>query len=66
MIERKIKSYAHQEYNNDFIIDDITSKMNENKDIFERGFNLKTVTIDDSFPDYIVQNQMTLSEFIKR
>ena len=66
MIEKKIKSYAHQEYNNDYVIDDIDKRMNENKDIFERGFNLKTVTIDDSFPEYIQKNQNLLSEFIKK
>jgi beta-1,4-mannosyl-glycoprotein beta-1,4-N-acetylglucosaminyltransferase len=66
MVERKIQSYAHQEYNNEFIIKDIHRKMNENKDVFERGFVLRTVTIDDSFPEYIVQNQDKLSKYIKK
>jgi len=66
MIENKIKSYAHQEYNNEFILNDLNRKMNENTDVFERGFELKTVTIDDSFPEYIVNNQMLLQEYIRR
>lgn len=66
VIENKIRSYAHQEYNSDFIINDISRKMNENKDIFERGFILKTVDIDDSFPKYIRDNQEKLKNLIKK
>jgi len=66
MIEKKIKSYAHQEYNNEFILNDIHSRMNQNKDVFERGFELKTVKIDDSFPEYIVDNQDKLAKYIKK
>ena len=66
MIENKIKSYAHQEYNSEFILNDINRKINENKDIFERGFVLKTVAIDDNFPNYIRENQEKLQKYIKR
>jgi beta-1,4-mannosyl-glycoprotein beta-1,4-N-acetylglucosaminyltransferase len=66
VIEKKIKSYAHQEYNNEFILNDIHRKMNENKDIFDRGFELKTVVIDESFPEYIIKNQEELSSLIKK
>ncbi len=66
MVEKKIRSYAHQEYNNDYIINDINRKMNENKDIFERAFELKVTTIDSKFPEYIRKNQDKLSKFIKK
>ena len=66
MIENKIKSYAHQEYNSEFILNDINRKINENKDIFERGFVLKTVVIDENFPEYIRENQEKLSSLIKK
>ena len=66
MIENKIKSYAHQEYNSEFILNDINRKINENKDIFERGFVLKTVVIDDNFPEYIRKNQEKLQKYIKK
>lgn len=66
VVEKKIRSYAHQEYNNDFVINDIHRNMNENKDIFGRGFELKVVDIDNNFPEYIVQNQDKLSHLIKK
>ncbi len=66
MVENKIKSYAHQEYNSEFILNDINRKINENKDIFERGFVLKTVTIDENFPEYIRENQEKLQKYIKK
>ena len=66
MIENKIKSYAHQEYNSEFILNDINRKINENKDIFERGFVLKTLVIDDNFPEYIRKNQEKLQKYIKK
>lgn len=65
-VEKKIKSYAHQEYNSDFILNNIDRNMTENKDVFDRGFVLKTVAIDDSFPEYIVLHQDKLSNLIKR
>ncbi len=66
MIEKKIKSYAHQEYNNDSVINDIHRRMNENKDIFEREFELKVTAIDSTFPEYIRNNQKKLSSLIKK
>ena len=66
MVEKKIKSYAHQEYNSEYIINNIERKMNENKDVFERGFVLKTVAIDDSYPEYIRDNQDKFSHLIKK
>lgn len=65
MIEKKIKSYAHQEYNNDYIINDINNRINENRDIFERGYELKITAIDSTFPKYIQENQELLSKYIK-
>jgi len=36
----------------------------DNKDIFGRGFELKKISIDRSFPDYIVENKDRLKNWI--
>ena len=33
-------------------------------DIFGRGFELKKIDIDKSFPDYVVNNQKLLKDWI--
>ena len=56
-ILRKIHSFSHGEYNDDQInIKNIEGKIFRNEDIFDRGYNLKKVKIDQSFPDYILNN----------
>jgi len=65
-IEKKIKSYSHEEYDNDETIKQIKIRMLNNEDVFNRGFELKTVKIDESYPVYIRENQDKLSHFIKQ
>ena len=57
-ISKKIKSFAHGEFNNSDLTDEnkIKEKIMMNQDIFNRGHKLKKVEIDSSFPDYIVNN----------
>ena len=45
-------------------MENIKKRIKENKDIFDRGFELKKIEIDDTFPDYIVNNQFFLKEWI--
>ena len=35
-----------------------------NKDIFNRGFKLKKIDINSSFPDYIMNNKLLLKDWI--
>ena len=65
-IVRKIKSYSHGEFNTQENTDEniIEKKILQNKDIFDRGFKLKKIKIDSSFPEYIVKNQSILKEWI--
>ena len=35
-------------------------KILENKDIFNRGFELKKIDLDDSYPKYIIENKENL------
>ena len=65
-ISNKIKSYSHGEFNTEDNIDieKINHKISNNLDIFNRGYELKKITIDDSFPDYIFENKTLLKNWI--
>ena len=65
-IVKKIKSYSHGEFNtlNNTNERSIQNKILEGRDIFDRGFKLKKINIDSSFPNYIVKNQETLKMWI--
>ena len=65
-IAKKIQSYSHGEFNTDENIDEekIKEKIKNNKDIFSRGFKLKEITIDESFPSYILKNKFLLKDWI--
>lgn len=47
-IKNKIKNYAHQEYNNDTYINNMENKIKNNKDIFDRGTNIKYIDINEN------------------
>ena len=64
-IEHKIKSYAHQEFNSEETITSIKERLLNNEDVFDRGFALTTVPIDETFPEYIRNNQDKLKHLIK-
>lgn len=65
-ISKKIKSFAHGEFNKSHITneDSIKSKIEKGQDIFERGFNLKKIQIDTSFPEFIIENKEKLKKWI--
>ena len=54
-ILEKIKSFSHGEFNDEKLSKDEIEKIIENRDIFNRGFDLKKVKIDESFPSYILK-----------
>ena len=61
----KIKSFSHGEYNKGDINEkNIQEKILKNEDIFDRNTELKKIAIDKSFPDYIINNQGKLSNWI--
>jgi len=61
----KIKSFSHGEFNKEGINEkNIEEKILRNEDIFERKNKLKKVTIDNSYPDYIINNKDKLSNWI--
>ena len=65
-ILKKIKSFAHGEFNKpDFANQkNIKEKINMEKDIFDRGISYKKVQIDNSFPKYIIDNKEKLNKWI--
>ena len=62
----KIKSFAHGEFNKEHLVDEknIARKIQMGSDVFERGYKIKRVDIDDSFPEYIINNQDFLKAWI--
>ena len=64
-ILNKIKSYSHGEFNNKNLSEaDIEDKILNNTDIFNRGFRLKKIELDASYPDYILENKKKFSKWI--
>jgi len=65
-ILKKIKSFAHGEFNKENFanLESIKEKINMGKDIFDRGISYKKIQIDNSFPKYIVDNKEKLKEWI--
>ena len=65
-ISKKIKSFAHGEFNKDDIVNEknIKYKIEQGKDIFNRGYNLRKVDIDNTFPNYILKNKDKLKMWI--
>ena len=65
-ISKKIKSFAHGEFNKEHLTDEakIKDKIQKGEDIFERGFKIKKVSIDNTFPEYIQKNQDLLKNWI--
>ena len=65
-ISKKIKSFAHGEFNKQNLTNPeiINEKIIKGKDIFDREISYKKVQIDNSFPKYIVDNKEKLKEWI--
>ena len=65
---RKLKTFAHTEYNKDEFtnIDVIKVNINEMGDLFNRGYQYYKVQLDNAFPDYILNNQSKFNHWIKQ
>ena len=63
---QKNKIFAHGEFNKEHLTDEakIRDKIQNGEDVFERGFKIKKVNIDETFPDYIQKNQDMLKNWI--
>ena len=65
-ILKKIKSYAHQEFNikefND--LEKINKRISERKDIFDRNYNFEIVNIDSTYTEYLFKNKNKYKDWI--
>ncbi len=58
-IKKKIKSFAHTEFNKDKYLDDVylKQKINNCEDLFERGFKYNKIDVNQkNLPSYLVDN----------
>ena len=71
-ISKKLKSLAHTDWDYGenltkdefFSIKNIEDKIKNKKDLFNRNYNYKKINVDDSFPEYILQNLEKFKEWI--
>ena len=65
-ISKKIKSFSHGEFHQNQFIDEkkIQEKIANNEDIFDRGFDLKRINIDENYPSFIRENKSVLKDWI--
>ena len=61
----KIKSFSHGEFNKGNLSErSIEEKILKNEDIFGRDTKLKKINLDDSYPEYILENREKFSSWI--
>ena len=65
-ISVKLKTYAHKEFAEDnFSLPDvIQSKINKRVDLFNRGHQYELIEIDNSYPEYLLENLNNFKDFI--
>ena len=65
-IKNKIISYSHQEYNKEKFtnIELIEKRIAAGEDLFEREIQYKIIELDNTFPEYIVNNKNKFKNWI--
>ena len=65
-ISIKLKTFAHSEFSDEKFANEkvIKSKIQDHRDLFERGHKYKKVELDKSFPDFIIRNKVRFSDWI--
>lgn len=62
-IRQKLQSYAHQEFNQDFILNNVENLMNNNRDYLNRDFKLG---VDESeWPQFLKENRQKYLNMLK-
>lgn len=64
-IKHKLESFSHQEHNTELIKMNIASNLERNTDFLGRPYKYKSVDLDGTFPDYIVNNYHLYPHLIK-
>ena len=61
----KIKSFSHGEFDTKNIdVKKIENKILNNEDIFDRGNVLKRINLDETFPNFVLDNKDKFSKWI--
>ena len=65
-ISKKLKTFAHTEFSNDTFSspDIIKNKIEQKKDLFDRGHSYEEVKMDETFPKYLLENKLKYKNFI--
>jgi Glycosyltransferase family 17. len=65
-ISKKIKSFAHQEFNQEKFtnVKNIKEKIKNHSDIFGRNYKYKKIDLNGDFPKYILENKSKFNEWI--
>ena len=61
----KIQSYEHTENNTESVRESAEDQIKNGLDPFGRSFPITIVPLDDSYPEYVLNNQEKYSEYIK-
>ena len=65
-IYKKLNSYAEQQYNNENFknLSIIEKKLKNREDLFNRNYKYKTIKIDNTYPNFILENEENLKDYI--
>jgi len=65
-IYKKLNSYAEQQYNNESFknMSIIEKKLINKEDLFNRNYKYETVNIDNTYPEFILENKRIYKDFI--
>ena len=65
-ISLKLNTFAHDEFSIDKFssVENIKNKIEMKKDLYNRGHNYEKVELDNSFPEYIINNHLKYKKFI--
>ena len=66
LIQKKIKSYAHQEFNQSNLTDlvNIKKRVDSGLDIFDRPYQYNRIPLNQEFPKYILENKSKFKDWI--
>lgn len=65
-VAEKVRSAAHQEYNNRAVLAEVDDKIKDGEDIFGRDAMFVRVPIDDTFPEYLRNHKEEYAHLIRQ
>lgn len=65
-VAEKVRSAAHQEYNNKAVLSEVDDKIRDGEDIFGRDASFVQTKIDDTYPEYLRKHQKEYAHLIKQ